>query len=465
MEAGGVLGYTRAMRSCSSLHRAIVGTFAASLVLGLSASSARADSQHSPELARKIQADKSLDDVLRRSKALLQTGFNAGSGYREVWIRDYATFIELACQVHEAAEIQENLLMFFRLQGDDGNIIDGFVPRERANVGYDYIKKPSVPDYWGHKNTVETDQESSLVQAVATYVRATGDQDFPQTEVDGRTVLERLEAAMKFLREERWDDKHGLLWGATTVDWGDVQPEHSWGVELDENSHLAIDIYDNALFLLALQDLVELLGDDRATARPWIELSNRVARKVREHLWDAERQKYIPHVYLDGSPFPSDWDESQVYYHGGTAIAILAGLLEPDEIRASLEQMRDNVRACGAGSIGLTVYPPYPAGLFKNRSMRPYGYQNGGDWTWFGGRMIHALIEHDLIEDAYKELRPMIDRVIENDGFYEWYDIYNKPRGSGTFRGEAGVLGKAILMLRAWADSTLKAHDAARRDG
>jgi hypothetical protein len=37
---------------------------------------------------------------------------------------------------------------------------------------------------------------------------------------------------------------------------------------------------------------------------------------------------------------------------------------------------------------GLTISPPYPAGFFKNPSMVPYGYQNGGDWCWFGGRMI-----------------------------------------------------------------------------
>ena len=40
------------------------------------------------------------------------------------------------------------------------------------------------------------------------------------------------------------------------------------------------------------------------------------------------------------------------------------------------------------------MYPPYPEGFFKNPQMRsPYSYQNGGDWCWFGGRMIQALIE------------------------------------------------------------------------
>jgi len=41
----------------------------------------------------------------------------------------------------------------------------------------------------------------------------------------------------------------------------------------------------------------------------------------------------------------------------------------------------------------------------------------------------------------------MIQRVRENNGFYEWYTVDNEPKGSGTFRGEAGVLYKAINML------------------
>ncbi len=41
----------------------------------------------------------------------------------------------------------------------------------------------------------------------------------------------------------------------------------------------------------------------------------------------------------------------------------------------------------------------------------------------------------------------MIERVRINDGFYEWYTVNNEPKGSGTFRGSAGVLYEAITML------------------
>src|SRR5690606_29594686 len=113
--------------------------------------------------------------------------------------------------------------------------------------------------------------------------------------------------------------KYGLLWGATTADWGDVQPEHPWGVELDENSHLAIDIYDNAMFLVAIDNYLELEPSD---ARKWQKTRKKIAKNTMKHLWDKEKQKFIPHIYLDGSPFPESFNEDVVYYHGGTTIAI-----------------------------------------------------------------------------------------------------------------------------------------------
>ena len=46
--------------------------------------------------------------------------------------RGLSEFIELSCDVYDFKEIEENLLVFLRLQGDDGNIIDGFIPKSKA---------------------------------------------------------------------------------------------------------------------------------------------------------------------------------------------------------------------------------------------------------------------------------------------------------------------------------------------
>jgi glycogen debranching enzyme len=397
------------------------------------------------DLYNNIVSNQLFSFTKEKALAVVKTGFNAGDGYGEVWIRDYNTFIELSAEVFDHVVLKDNLLVFFKMQGDDGNIIDGFIPKDKTNgQGYDYIHTELEPRYAGHKNTVETDQESSLVQALYKYVRIAGDKAILNEKIGDKSVAERLDWAMQFLMNHRFNKKYGLLWGATTADWGDVQPEHTLGVDLSDDTHYAIDIYDNAMFIIALDNLMELIPDQK---NKWQAIRDQISENIRIHLWDKTKQKFIPHVYLNGSPFPEDFNENEIYYHGGTAIAIEAGLLSKEEIKVSLEKMIANVNASGAGSIGLTMYPPYPDGYFKNRSMYSYGYQNGGDWTWFGGRMIQQLIRNGFVKEAYEQIQPMVKRVKDNDGFFEWYTVDNKPKGSGTFRGSAGVLYKAIVMF------------------
>ena len=396
------------------------------------------------ELAEKIKNNASIEFTKKKAIEIVKTGFNAGDGYNEVWIRDYNTFIELAADVYPTEELKENLLVFFKMQGDDGNIIDGFTLKKDIDVDQPETSEQTLP-YVGHKNTVETDQESSLIQAVYKYVNRTKDNSILDEQVGDKTVAERMGWAMEFLINHRYSEKYGLLWGATTADWGDVQPEHDWGVNIDENTHRAIDIYDNAMMIIALDNLFELLPDAKVK---WQSIRDDLAKNARQHLWDSQAHKFIPHIYLEGSPFPDDFNEDEIYYFGGTTTAIQAGLLSKDEIKKSLEQMVERVVKAGAPSIGLTLYPPYPEGFFANPVMNPeYSYQNGGDWTWFGGRMIQQLVKYGFLEEAYEQLLPMTERVMKNDGFYEWYSVNNEPRGSGTFRGSAGVLYIAIEML------------------
>jgi len=403
------------------------------------------------ELVAQIAKNEYFPIVKAKALEIMKTGFNAGDGYREVWIRDYNTFIELASNVFPKEELKENLMVFCRMQGDDGNIIDGFTPIEKVgNVAYDFSYSKLEPRYAAHKNSVETDQESSLVQAVYKYIRLTGDNSILAENIGGKTISDRLDWAMDFLMKHRFNQRYGLIIGATTADWGDVQPEHGWGVDLDNNTHPAIDIYDNAMFVIALNNLTEMIPSAK---QKWDPVRESIAQNCRKYLWDSKNQKFIPHIYLEkGSPFPADFDENQIFYFGGTAIAIEAGLLSKEEIKASLNEMVRRVKLANAGSIGLTLYPPYPKGFFENKIMNTeYSYQNGGDWTWFGGRMIQQLIRYGFVQEAYEQIQPMVKRVKENNGFFEWYSVDNKPRGSGTFRGEAGVLFSAIEMLEAYA--------------
>lgn len=407
------------------------------------------------QLAETILNDTTLHQVDSMARSIISQGFNAGSGYSQIWARDMNTFIEVACEETNQTDIRNAILLFFALQQPNDEMIDGYVlkPDFTWYDNHPYYAD-AAPDHVGFKNTVETDQESSLIQIVGKYIRKTGDTSILREDVAGRTVLERMDDMVDYLMRERYSEQYGLLFGAMTADWGDVQPNDDFGCDMNELSSRAIDVYDNAMFLIAL-DYLQEMTDDASLLKKWKGIREQIAQHVRKHLWDAERKKFIPHLYIDPSPIPAGFDENQIHYHGGTAVAIEAGLLSKEEIAVVNTQMLENVRLSGMPSIGLTLYPTYPEGFFRGGMAKPYVYQNGGDWTWFGGRMIQQLVANGFVEEAYDEIRPMIDRVIKNQGFFEWYGMGGVPSGSGHFKGSAGVLAKAIEMMNDWAEEKI----------
>ncbi len=407
------------------------------------------------QLAETILNDTTLHQVDSMARSIISQGFNAGSGYSQIWARDMNTFIEVACEETNQTDIRNAILLFFALQQPNDEMIDGYVlkPDFTWYDNHPYYAD-AAPDHVGFKNTVETDQESSLIQIVGKYIRKTGDTSILREDVAGRTVLERMDDMVDYLMRERYSEQYGLLFGAMTADWGDVQPNDDFGCDMNELSSRAIDVYDNAMFLIAL-DYLQEMTDDASLLKKWKGIREQIAQHVRKHLWDAERKKFIPHLYIDPSPIPAGFDENQIHYHGGTAVAIEAGLLSKEEIAVVNAQMLENVRLSGMPSIGLTLYPTYPEGFFRGGMAKPYVYQNGGDWTWFGGRMIQQLVANGFVEEAYDEIRPMIDRVIKNQGFFEWYGMGGVPSGSGHFKGSAGVLAKAIEMMNDWAEEKI----------
>ena len=134
---------------------------AISLVISVSM---RGYTQQDRKLAAQIMADKKLDTVYNKATILLSKGFNAGDGYPQVWIRDFNTFIETSCKVYNHDSIRTNLLTFLRLQQPNGEIVDGYVLKGHVTWNDPNIYTSAYDStHVGFKNTVETDQESSLI--------------------------------------------------------------------------------------------------------------------------------------------------------------------------------------------------------------------------------------------------------------------------------------------------------------
>ncbi len=98
-----------------------------------------------------------------------------------------------------------------------------------------------------------------MIQAVKKYIDKTRDYAFLSEKVGESTVSERMIKSLAYLDNDRMVKEYGLIKGATTIDWGDVQPETGWGVSINDKTKWAIDIYDNAMLLMAINDLISLL--------------------------------------------------------------------------------------------------------------------------------------------------------------------------------------------------------------
>ncbi len=94
----------------------------------------------------------------------------------------------------------------------------------------------------------------------------------------------------------------------------------------------------------------------------------------------------------------------------------------------------------------------FEPGILKENLLVFFKMQ-GDDWTWFGGRMIQQLVKNGFVEEAFEHIQPMVKRVKDNNGFFEWYTVESEPKGSGTFRGSAGVLYKAIELFEEFANN------------
>ncbi len=418
-----------------------------------------------------ILDDARLDECRAMAIQCLRGGLNAGSHFNEIWIRDLNTFLLPALEAVPAAEVRAALLSFLHFQEADGNLPDGVVEEKKHDPYYKRFRlAPTLPGRMAMKNSVSADQESSYAQALARYVRATGDRGLLTEVVNGRSVLDRAVDALDYLWLHRWSPAHGLICNAATIDWHDVQPEDAFGLEVDANTHRAVGIYSNALALLAIDDLLSLDALAPAARELWTRRRADLATAARAVLWDPVRCKFHPHRYLEeGSPFPPELDEDAIFFPLGTALAIRAGLLTPEEIARSWAATLEAVRRAGAASIGFSPWPPYPEKCYAAKGIQPWGYANGGDWTWWGAQTAAAYARAGYVAEAHAALLPMVERVLRDREFFEWYDRHNQPAGkikaapsaatagqgwgalalgAAQFRGAAGTLVLAIDLLR-----------------
>jgi hypothetical protein len=359
------------------------------------------------------------------------SGFFPGSGYPQIWTRDAATILPASRHYYDAPHLSSWIEEFLSVQEDSGSLPD-------------WIDARGVRD----KNTTETDQEASVVQAAWHIVRILGP-DWLDRDIRGLTVLDRLEKALAFVPSERFDAALGLVTGAHTADWGDVgmAAADQTAIYIGDDTRWTADIYDQSMYYLAclnLADMLEARGR-RNRADAWRRKAEAVKDNTNRRLWQDKRGFYRVHIHLD-KEFDHDFDEDDMFAMGGNALAVLSNLAGPDRSRRIIAEAMERQKRFGISTISGTLLPPYPQGFFKHPMMDdPYEYQNGGQWDWFGARLVYAMFKNGFSREARDKLLEICRKNLANGGFFEWDTPEGSGRGSDYFAGGAGSVAQALF--------------------
>lgn len=358
-------------------------------------------------------------------------GFVAGGGYPQLWTRDSATVLHGARWFFAKPALSNWIELHLRRQGVDGNIRDWVNARGESD-----------------KNTVETDQESSLVSGAATYVRASGDRAWLGTEIDGVKILDRLKRALDSVWEHQRDADSGLLKGAHTIDWGDVElggnPQDA--TSTDDKTIWTVDIYDQAMFVLSARDLAWLCqqSDEPQCTQQWQQRADEITQKTRAVLWQPDKGYFRMHRHL--TPYTHPFNEDDMFAMGGNAVALEAGLATPDMAASIVRTTLDRQVAYHLPTIGGGPLPPYPDHYYEHPIVaKAYTYQNGGQWDWFAARLVLEMYRNGYSDAATRALRQIAQLDVKNGGIYEWEDKTGHPNASAWYSGAAGVLARALV--------------------
>ena len=388
----------------------------ADLVYGR-ATTFRASLPEADGLRKLIRLTLRHDEVSFAGKTGKIEGFAAGAVYPQIWLRDAATIMPASRFYYPEGFLTSWIEEHLAFQKPDGALEDWVDSQGRSD-----------------KNTVETDQETSAVQAAYQVFLLKADKARPWLEkrVAGEAVIDRLEKALRYPFAHRFDAKLGLLTGAHTADWGDVDPEDSdqKAIYVDERTHWTSDIYDQAMAYEACSQMAEMLSAlGRAEeAASWTRTAAALKNQVNRLLWQADKGYYRVHIHL--TPFPHDFDEDGMFAMGGNAQAIISGLANVSQAEKIIGEAMARQKRFGVSTIGGCLLPPYPAGFFKHPAMdETYEYQNGGQWDWFAGRLILAMFETGFSREARDKLLEVIRKDLANEGLFEW-----DTRGGGRTR-------------------------------
>gem|GEM_PF-2836203 len=375
------------------------------------------------------------------------SSFYPGDGYERLWGRDLSTILPTAQYLYGEEYLRSGVEEFLARQygqqtrsaGGDNGVI----------AGAGALPGIVAPDGSVDKNTVTSDEETSIIHAAYQYYKIAGGRSWLRKDVGGQPVLDRLNAAIEWVYNNRFDLMHRLVKRGHTTDWGDVKFERALDpTDIDpKTDHWTASIYDQALMYRALRELAEMnqaTGRDEY-AKGLLARAEDLRQMTNLFLWMPERGYYRIHIHL--TPLTHQGFNEDEMVAIGNAVAIYCGLTTDEQERSIVKKLEEARLAAGARKPGLSLYPAYPAGFFATVMRNRGEYQNGGLWDWWGGVQMTSEFQNGFSDLALAHLYQVAtDWARHPNAVWEWSAPTSSfGRGSQGYAGVAGTVGEAII--------------------
>jgi hypothetical protein len=286
-------------------------------------------------------------------------GFRPGALYPHIYARDSATIAPAAQYFYDLPYLTRPVEEFLALQFDGE-------PGDAEDVHWRTPAQPGAVsgtigggEIAGAKMLVVSDEEPSVITMAYVATKAGAGADWLRQEQAGRPRIQRLNEAMDWIFERRFDQKFRSIKRGNTTDWGDVAvgQGHSSGSYTKEPEDWTASIYDQAWTYRALNQLAELnrMVDQPKIAEHQLSRARLLRQTVGEKFWQPDRGYFRTRVLL--SPLPREIDEDSIISIAN-GVAVYTGITIPNErkpVFAALETARTQA---GAPKPGLTLWPP-----------------------------------------------------------------------------------------------------------
>lgn len=374
------------------------------------------------------------------------SAFQPGPIYPEVYARDMASVHLIAPYLYPDAFLRASTeeYLFRQWTGAKQPLVPGQPQFPSTNALDGIVTNTGTTD----KSTSTSDEEPSIVHSAARYALTVGGAPWLQCSINGRTVLDRLDAGLLHLVTARRDTATGLIVRAHTTDWGDVRalptgkPTH----HDPANERWTASVYDQAVIYQAMREMAALhrLGGTAAAASAWDARAAELRDRTNRFLWQAERGFYRTHLHM--TSYRHAFDEDAMVSIGN-AVAVASGIASAEQAARIFTALEIARAAAAVKKPGLSIYPPYPWRVWEHSLMGEWSYQNGGQWDWWGAVQIYAEFLNGHSELALSHLNAVAEEwQTHPNNILEWQHPFGGPyHGSEYYAAAGGTMGRAVV--------------------